>query len=340
MEAHGEAWTEMDNIVTNGPFTLETWQKGRSIVLSRNPEYFGSYTGNVQRVELSLLPDSEWPVRLELYEEDSLDIMFLGGFSPLEMDRVRQRHAGEYVSTPWLRTLYVGFNVGLSPFDDPRVRRTLALATDRDILADVAVRGYEFPGTGGFLPPGMPGHAAGIGQPYDPDRARQLLAEAGYPGGRGFPVVDALTYHGRESLSRYLEAQWRDNLGVEIAWETMDWLTLLSRLVGAKPPHMFLIGWLADYPDPDDFLRFGFPNRETQWWDDDYAGLVEEARRTLDQAERMKMYQQADSILIEEAVLMPLTYRRLNLMIKPWVAKFPTSPVRWSFWKDVIIEPH
>ena len=114
----------------------------------------------------------------------------------------------------------MGFDVNRPPFDDPRVRRAFVLATDREMLADVALRGYVFPATGGFVPPGIPGHSPGIGSPYDPEGARQLLAEAGYPDGRGFPVVGALLPRAAITLAgcEYQQAQWQENLGVEIVW--------------------------------------------------------------------------------------------------------------------------
>ena len=337
VKAHGDAWTEMGNIVTNGPFRLESWRGGESMVLVRNSQYHGRFTGNVQRVELSFLTDPF--AQLELYEADGLDILDLLSLPSLERDRARQRHAGEHVPTPRLHTLYVGFDVRRSPLDDPRVRRAFVLATDREALADVVMRGYVFPATGGFLPPGMPGHSAGIGLPYDPEQARQLLAEAGYPGGHGFPVVDSPTRPDFVPYSEYLQAQWRENLRVEVMWEVMEQAMFFDRLQ-REPPHIFLAGWEADYPDPDNFLRVAPVQSDTRWRNVAYDGLVEEARRLMDQRERMKRYRQADRILVEEAAIMPLYYGRRHLLMKPWVRKYPMSATGWRFWKDVIIEPH
>jgi oligopeptide transport system substrate-binding protein len=337
VETHGEAWTEVGNIVTNGLFRLETWQRGQSMVLVRNPEYHGRFRGNVQRVELFSLADPS--AQLELYEAGSLDIFLFNHLSPPERDRARQRHAGEYVSSPLLSTGYVGFDVSRSPFDDPRVRRAFSLATDRETLADVSLKGYYFPATGGFVPPGMPGHSAGIGPPYDSNQARQLLAEAGYPGGCGFPAVEALTFTAVGPASEYLQAQWRENLGIEITWRTMEFGVFLGRL-DREPPHMFVAVWGADYPDPDSFLRASPILRYTRWRNKAYDKLVEEARRVTDQEERMRLYQEADRILVEEAAIMPLAHRRLYLLVKPWVTKYPTSAIEQWFWKDVIIEPH
>jgi oligopeptide transport system substrate-binding protein len=187
----------------------------------------------------------------------------------------------------------------------------------------------------------MPGHSPGIGQPYDPEGARCLLAEAGYPGGRGFPVLDALTVDRPAAVPtiEYLQAQWLENLGVEITWKKMEWGRLLDRL-SRETPHMRYAGWVADYPDPDNFLRVGFLWERTGWRNEAYDRLVEGARRVMDQEERMRMYGQADGILVEEAPVLPLLYWRFHLLVKPWVRKYPTSPMKTWFWKDVIIEPH
>lgn len=335
VEQHGAAWTDVGNIVSNGPFKLEAWQPGQSIILSRNPNYHGRFGGNVQRIEDCLLTDGA--VTLQMYEAGDLDIWSLV-LPYAEMDRVRQRHAG-YFSGPGPATGYVGFDLSRPPFDDVRVRRALVHATDREMLADVVLRGYESPATGGFVPPGMPGHSPGIGLAYDPERARQLLAQAGYPGGRGFPVMTAWTSSVFAEATKALQAQWRESLGVEMEWELFPRAVFLDKM-DKSLPHLFYIMWQADYPDPDNFLRVGLAQRYQQHWNATFDELVERARRSSDQAERMKLYQAADRILIEEAVMMPTTYGRWNLLIKPWVKKHPTSPFRQWFWKDVVIEPH
>jgi ABC-type oligopeptide transport system substrate-binding subunit len=311
------------------------------VTLVRNPQYHGRFTANLERVKLVWLAAEKGSGRLEAYEADDLDVLRLRDVpSASERDWGRQRHAGEYVSSPELLTAYVGFNVNRPPFDDVRVRRAFILATDRETVANVVLGGYVFPATGGFIPPGMPGHSPGIALPCDPEEARQLLAEAGYPGGRGFPAVEmrssGVGWQGEESG---LQTQWRENLGVEISWQvvrTTDWAACWE----SDRPVFFRMGYLPDYRDPDSFLR-GCPGlRFAGWQNDRYEALVEEARRTTGQEERMNLYRQADRILIEEAVLMPLYYSRMNLLVKPCVTRHPVSVTGEWFWKDVIMEPH
>ena len=103
---------------------------------------------------------------------------------------------------------------------------------------------------------------------------------------------------------------------------------------------MWLVSWGADYPDPDTFLRVGFHSFHSGWQNEDYFRLVDEARRVTDQDVRTEMYQQADKILVEEAPIMPTAYGRCQLLVKPWVRRYPISATKFWFWKDAVIEPH
>ncbi len=340
VQAHGAAWTEVGNILTNGPFRLAAWERGGSMVLKRDPAYHGRFAGNVSRIELSFTSGDAASL-LQMYEDDGLDAVPDVCLLPAEMDRARHKHAGDYVSGPDRGNFHVGFAADRPPFDDRRVRRAFTLATDRETLADVAGRGYRFPATGGFVPLGMPGHSPGIGLPYDPEAGRRLLAKAGYPGGRGFPTIDALAPHRPIALPlvAYLKAQWLENLGIEVAWKHMEWGRFLDRL-SRETPHIWLLGWRADYPDPDSFLRCSTWRVYTNWQDEAFDALVEGARRITNQEERMRMYRQADRILVEEAPALPCQYGRINLLVKPWLSRFPTSATGWWFWKDVVIDPH
>ncbi len=333
VEAHGAAWTVPRNLVTNGPFRLETWRRGEVLILARNPDYYGHFQGNVQRVELFPLPD--WSDRLQRYETGGLDVLGITYFPSTKRELARQRHAGEYVLRPVLQTCFLVFDANRPPFDDARVRRALVLATNRETLAEEVLQGYAAAATGGLLPQGMPGHSPDIGLPYNPERARRLLAEAGYPGGRGFPAVDALAFRAVEARVVYLQSQWREILGIEIAWQTPEWATFLNQLNNERH-HVFCAMWVADYPDPDNFLRVSRAETWAGWRNEQYDHLVDKARRVMEQEERMKHYRQAEEILIKEAPILPLTYEQDNLLIKPWISYYPTTASRAVFWKDVL----
>jgi oligopeptide transport system substrate-binding protein len=294
----------------------------------------------VERVEVTLLRLKEWPRIVQMYERDELDVLLRQWFiPPAERDGIRRRHAGETIAIPTLQTVYVGFDVSRPPFDDVRVRRAFARSIDKGMLAEVVNRGYSDPASGGFLPPSMPGHSPGIGLPYDPDRARQLLAEAGCLDGRGFPRVQAVTFHGIEPTVKYLQAQWRDVLEIEVPCRAVR-LEDAEQAIHGEMPRIFISVLLASYPDPCDLLPPGTDSVWKGWHCEPFDSLVNEARRTMDPQARMRLYQRADRILVEQAPVVPISHMRLSLLVKPWVTRYPASPLRQWFWKDVVIEPH
>jgi ABC-type oligopeptide transport system substrate-binding subunit len=220
------------------------------------------------------------------------------------------------------------------------VRRAFVLAADRQTWTHDLLGKSSSPATGGFIPPDMPGHSAGIGLPYDPAEARRLLAEAGYPGGQDFPVVDWLIMTNLAPLADYLEAEWRTNLGIRMRRKT-EAVTTYSERMHAERPHLLLVHWVADYPDPDNFLRVAVNEYLPEWRNETYAAWIERAGRLTDQRQRIKLYQQADRILIEEAVLVPLLYgKRWRMLVKPWVKQFTLSAGSVPSWKDVVVQRH
>jgi ABC-type oligopeptide transport system substrate-binding subunit len=142
------------------------------------------------------------------------------------------------------------------------------------------------------------------------------------------------------ALADYLRAQWQRELGVEVSWEYVPGTEFWDQ-VQQEEYHLHVIGWVADYPDPDNFLRVGLGGERTAWRSEEYDRLVERARRLLDQGERLRLYRQADRILIEEAAYLPLVYGQLHMLVKPWVRGLALSAYYYgSACRDVIIEPH
>ncbi len=337
VEKHGPAWTDVRNLVGNGAFLLDDWHPNQSLTLSRNPSYGGRFGGNVQRMEITVLNDFD-DAALGLYEADRLDA---ASVSFVRVDEVRHRHAAEYMTASQALTCYIGFKSARSPFGDARVRRAFAQAIDRDVLANQIFSGTAFPATGGFVPPGISGYSAGIGLAYAPEAARQTLAEAGYPNGLHFPEVDLLVNYspGWIPAVKFLQAQWQANLRVHVNLSVAHTVDEYNELWSNGSVAMFTYGWLADYPDADNFLRVFFAS-VIRWRHAAFDQLVKAASQVSDQGERVKLYQAADRILIEEAAVIPLWYQRYHVLVKPWISHFRLSPMRSWHWKDVIIEPH
>ena len=336
LEKHGAAWTDPAHLATCGPFRLEEWRPNEWIVLTRNPDYHGRFGGNVQRLEADLAEIWDWDDLLKRYEADELSVTNVPEW---KVEEFRHRHAGEYVTAPAAYTEWVWMNLTRPPFDDRRVRQALVHACDREAMVAQRLRGLDPPGTGGLVPLGLPGHTPGIGLPFDPDRARSLLAEAGYPDGRGFPEVEILLLSSLGELPHfeYLRAQWREVLGIDVQRLVLGAEEFQHRMK-ESPPALVRMAWLADYPDPDSFLRVGLSYYGDVHWNSEYALLVESAGRSTDQRERLALYERAERLLIQEAAVMPLVYGRIDVLLKPWVHQFPISPVRFWFWKDVVME--
>jgi oligopeptide transport system substrate-binding protein len=213
--------------------------------------------------------------------------------------------------------------------------------TDREKLA-LEIE-YQLPATGGYLPPGLPGHSPDNGLPYDPQEARRIMAEAGYPQGRGFPPVSLLLglvglEKGDNLVFAFLQEMWERDLGVTIqrCWGDSANLDLGTR----QDFNFFFIGWLADFPDPAAFLQKNFLIDQSHWHNPIFEALIEEGRHTLDQGRRVDLYRQADHILTEEAVILPLFYGHIYELRQPWVHKLTGSSIYSPQWKDITLMPH
>ena len=337
IDAFHEKWTDTKCIVTSGPFKLECWEKTDCMQLVTNPNYHGQRNGNIQQVTLNLRPDPR--VNVEKYGSGELDVLDLRFYPVAVYEKAIRQFTNEYFSFPAASLSFIGFNTTRSPFQDERLRKAFAMAIDKEMLAGVIQRGSVFPAKGGFIPPGLPGHLPRIGLPYDPERAKELLAQMGYPLGRGFPEVEALTpLHLSDPINEYLTGQWGEILGVTVTWQTVS--PGLHLILDSKPADIFLSYWHADYPDPDDFLGASQILRWTGWRDETYLRLLEETKSIVDQSQRIEVFNQADRLLMDTAAIVPISYNRQHFLLKPWVKRYPTSALFSWFWKDVVIEPH
>lgn len=337
VESHGEGWTNPENLVSNGAYQLTEWQRGERLVLRRNPFYQGPFPGNAGRVECTVFTD--FGAVLEAYAADALDSISMITSDPGTVERARAAHGRELVFTPHPSTYYLIFRADRTPFNDVRVRRAFVHAVDREALDRDAWQGQYLLATGGFVPPGVPGHSPGIGLAYDPELARDLLAQAGYAQGQDFPKV-SLVHSGAPEVP-FLRKAWHNTLGLNLEAQNLEWGPFMERLY-RDPAHLTLMGWLADYPDPDALLRILFHSTEgvntPRWHNARFDALVEEAARVTDQTRRMELYQEADRILVaEETVIMPLGYGQGRILVKPWVT-IPRVPPVLMRLKHVVLQ--
>ncbi|MGA2490040.1 MAG: ABC transporter substrate-binding protein, partial [Anaerolineales bacterium] len=334
IESFGEAWWRPGQIVSNGAYCLVEFDPQHGGRMVRNPGYYGAFPGNAQQVKWTLTTD-----RTELcyaYMEGRLDLAFWGpGKIPENIPRE------EFNENQELSVFYLVFPPTMPPFNDLRVRKAFACSLSRQKLFDQLglpmVRG-------GLVPPGMPGYSPDIGLPYDVDLARSLMAEAGYPEGKGFPAVKGLAPRIGTARLDELACQWRDSLGVAISIEQVDPAELTEWKQEHNKNTLILNGWQADYPDPDNFLRQSgalYLLHRLGWKDAAYDRLVEQAGRTPDRAKRMAMYRQADRLLVSEQVLvLPLFYNWESELVKPWVKKQRLNLLGYVQFHKIIIDEH
>ncbi len=332
IERWGERWTEPAHLVTNGPFRLAEWRHEYKLVLERNPRYAGPRPA-LDRVVFFVV--NERTTALTLYETGDLDLV---GLPPEAIPTYRARP--DYRNHPLLRGYYYGFNVTKPPFTDARVRRAFSLAVDRRELP-LILKGGEVPATS-WIPPGMFGANPAVGLGYDPDRARALLAEAGYPGGAGFPLT-TITFNTdpvNTLIAENLQAQWQRTLSVRVTLDNQEWKVYLKRLK-TDTPAIFRLGWGADYPDPDNFMALfttASGNNNTHWGSPRYDRLIVRAAAERDPAARQALYDEAQRILTEEDVpIMPLFVSAQNLLINPRLTGVPVNVMELLYLKRVLL---
>jgi oligopeptide transport system substrate-binding protein len=339
IDKFGSAWTDVDNIITNGPYLIKAWENNVKYTLSRNEQYKGHFPGNIEEVILAV--QSNTLDLLNLYENNGLDVFHLGALDPTESQRAILLHSDEYLSIPGPTTQYLGYNTQRPPFNDVRVRQSFTHAINREMFVDVISRSRGEPALGGFVPPAIPGHSEGIGLPYDPEAGRKLLAQAGYGPSKEFPQVKLVVPKspGIQRRADFLQSQWQENLAVDVSWEAIDLSQYLDGL-NEEDPDIFMIAWMGSFPDPDDFLSIALNKNLLMWEDEELQKLVLQAKHTADDVQRIQLYQRADKKLIKDAAIMPLSYGQHHILLKPWVKKFPLSPLRLWFWKEVLLDPH
>ena len=333
IEKHGDSWTDPENIVTNGPYLLEQWEHEYKLILKANPKH---YEGKPKINEVHIFVVQEPTTALTLYETGELDYIEL---PPVAIPHFKTNP--EYRNKPQLRGYYYGFNVEKPPFDNVLVRKALAHAVNRPLIPKI-LKGGEI-ASSSWIPKGMFAYNESIGSKFNPQKARSLLAEAGYPDGKNFPETTAVFNTGdvNRLIGEFLQEQWKKHLNINIQIESQEWKVFLSRL-DLDPPQIFRLGWGADFPDPDNFMNLFITtsgNNRLQWSNADYDELVALGSTLKKPEEREKVYDRAQVLLTETDVpIIPLFVSAQNLLVKPYIKGLKTNAMELLYLKRIWIQ--
>jgi peptide/nickel transport system substrate-binding protein/oligopeptide transport system substrate-binding protein len=302
----------VDTLVASGPFKVESWEKSdNSMVLVRNESYTGPWPATIDRLSIdSNLGAPE--VGLPAYMAGEVDFVSLNAG---QIPFVQQRFPEQLRRNAIFATSYISFDMNSPPFDNVNVRRALYYAVNREELTSTVLRNLAIP-AGSILPPSYPGYNPEIAAQavFDPERARQFLAEAGYPGGEGFPEVeiwyrDQGGYNGAITapMLQYLQAQFKEILGITMNIKVMpiqDWMQAMLN----KENNLFLAPYEYDYIDPSNFYGIFYNGGRHDHRIPEYDALVAAADANPDWEERYALYAQAEQILIDNASIVPLVH--------------------------------
>ena len=301
VERFPDDWTKPGKLVSNGAYTLKAWRINDRIRLERNPHYWNRDHVAMGRVDI--LPISKANTAFNFYAAGQADLLMDKGLVPNQLlDELKKRP--DFHAAPFLGIYFLRFNCTRPPFNDPRVRKAFSLVIDKQLLVDKITRAGEKP-TDTLTPPGTAGYEPPQGLARNPDQARRLLAEAGYPEGRGFPRVSYLYSEGElnEGLAVEIQAMFQRELGVSINLQRQEWKVYL-RSMASLDYDLCRATWVGDYNDPNTFLGLfvtGDGNNRTGWGDPRYDALLVQAAREPDQTRRFEILRQAERLLLNEA---------------------------------------
>jgi oligopeptide transport system substrate-binding protein len=368
IDKHGAAWTRPENIVTSGAFKLETHHPYDKIVVIKDPYYWDAENVKLDRIEF--YPLEEATTMMNLYKAGSVDSVYNQVVPAPWNDEIRQ-YKDEYLNHPAVTIEYYTFNVLRGPTKDLKVRQALALTVDREALAKF--RRTPKP-LADFTPEGIfPKYEEARQKVYaellkennitqeewqarifNPAKACQLMREAGYQvndtdGGRcavtDFPVNEVtITYNTSESnkaTAEYIQAQWRQNLGITMPLRNMEWRTFLAVRKAVDYEGVARAGWVGDYMDPNTFLKlFRGANNDssTGYYDPEFDRLINAANSETDPQTRLEMLARAEFYMMQAQPVAPWLTQSTNWMKKPYLKGIYPNPGTLHPWKFVYIE--
>jgi len=332
VKKYGDNWTKPEHIVSNGPYVLKEWRLKDYILVEANPYYWRPV--RVHRIKV--LPTNNPMTCFNLFYSHKTDLILDTRSIPstLVQDIKNEPY---FHANPFGATTFLRFNVKRKPFDDPRVRKALALALNKNDIVTKITRAGE-PVANTLVPPGNAGYTPPQGLIYNPDEARRLLAEAGYPGGKGFPDVSLLFAtrgSGPGDVAAEMQALWSRELGItSIHLRGQEWKVYLNtqQLIDFD---MCLSAWIGDYNDPQTFIDMFVTdggNNDTGWSNPQYDQMLQTSENTADPAQRMQILHDMEKILVEDDVpIVPIYF---------WVGMSLYQPDKLGGFEPNFVDDH
>jgi len=324
VESGEDWWREPDG---TGPFKLKEWEEGLWLILERSQIYYGE-PAKLEQV-VYLLSDAP----MTLYETGQIDVVSVYlAYIDLVSDETGPFYH-ELAVTPELSLYYIGFNTAQPPFDDVNVRRAFCHAVDKERIAEIILRDMVNEADG-ILPPGIPGYNESLeGLDYDVEKAKELIADSRYGDASNLPAI-TLTVEGYgNNIPSYLGAiiqEWQQNLGLEISVRQLEPEDFIYNLKREKD-EMFITGWIADYPDPHNFLDILFYTGSevniSEYSNPTLDASLDQAAIEQDGALRLAMYQQAEQLVVDDAPCLPLFHGANYILVEPYVKGYELSPL-------------
>lgn len=330
----GTQWTRPENFVGNGPFVLTEWRPNQILKVRRSPTYWDRT--NVKLDEIHFFPIDNLDTEERMFRTGQLHVTY--DLPSAKIDTYRRENPAALRTDPYLGVYFYRFNVTRPPFDDVRVRRALALAIDREALVKNVVRGGERPAYAISYPDNQ-GYTPRAQLRGTIDDARRLLAEAGYPDGKGFPVRELIynTQQNNRLVAEAIQQMWRKHLGIEVTLVNQEWKVYMDSQ-RTKNFDLLRAGWIGDYVDPHVFLDLWHStsgNNTTGWANPDYDRLLEASLRAKNNEGRYAIYQQLDQILVEELPAIPLYYYNRVHLVSPKLRNWYPTLLDNHPWKSV-----
>lgn len=337
MDQLATGWTRAESFVGNGPFMLSEWRTGRAIRVERNPHYWDAES--VQLNGIVFYPIESPDTEERAFRSGQLHVT--KNMPPDRIDNYLANNPELIRSEPYLGVYFFRLNVEHEPFRDARVRRAISLAIDQEALVRDVLHGHFDPAFS-FTPP-VDDYRSRATIGFDLDRARELMAEAGYPNGDGFPPFDLLfnTQEVHRRVAEAVQQMLRTNLNLQVNLYNQEFQSYLAS-VSSMNYHSARASWIGDYPDPNTFLELwitGGGNNNTGWSNPDYDRLIDQAARAGYQEERYQFFQEAEAILLEESPVIPIYHFRNNYLIRPSLKNWHSNILNRQSYQHLYLDP-